>query len=307
MLPNHVPDDETLQNYVKAGRIAAQALHYGEHRIKEGALIREVLDDIEAFIAKKGAAPAFPAQISLNDVAAHFCPAADDDITFKNDLVKLDVGVHVDGYIGDNALTISLDKGNEQHSQLIAASRAARDAAIKILKAGVTPHELGVAIEREITSRGFQPIRNLSGHGLGHFQIHTPPSIPNYPSGERSKLLANHVIAIEPFATTGKGMIKSGGNATLYAIVTPKPVRTPVARDALEIIKRYNGLPFASRWIANELGVPKARLALVQLKQAGVIHEYAPLPEVGGGLVSQSEHTVLILDEKARILTLDDD
>ena len=308
MDPNHVPDDETLKKYVKAGRIAAQALSHGARLVKEGAVIRDVLDDVEAFIVKKGALPAFPAQVSLNEVAAHFCPAEDDDDAFKaTDLVKLDVGAHVDGYVGDNAVTVNLDRGNDEKERLLEASKAARDAAIALVKAGVTPHEIGRAIEREIVGRGFQPIRNLSGHGVGQYQVHTSPSIPNYGSNDLRPLQTNHVVAIEPFATTGQGMIKSGGTCTLFSLAAIRQPRSPQAREALTHLKQYNGLPFTTRWLSREIGIGKARLALAQLKQAGMLHEYSPLPEEDGGLVSQSEHTVLVLDGKARILTTDDD
>lgn len=305
---NHVPDEETLRKYVKAGRIAAQALNHGSRLIKESAVIRDVLDDVEAFIVKKGALPAFPAQVSLNEVAAHFCPAEDDDTAFKpTDLVKLDVGAHVDGYVGDNAVTVNLDKANEEKQRLVEASKAARDAAIALVKAGVTPHEIGRAIEREIVSRGFQPIRNLSGHGVGQYQVHTSPSIPNYGSNDLRPLLADHVVAIEPFATTGRGMIKSGGTCTLFSLAAVRQARSPQAREALTYLKQYNGLPFTTRWLSREMGIGKTRLALAQLKQAGMLHEYSPLPEESDGLVTQSEHTVLVLDSKARILTLDDE
>jgi methionyl aminopeptidase len=300
-------DDETLRHYVKAGRIAAQALAFGQRLIKEGAVIRDVLDRVEGFIAKQGGASAFPAQISLNSVAAHSCPTADDETTFSHtDLIKLDVGVHVNGYIGDTAITINLDGNNEERGRLVEASRAARDAAIRLVKARVTPHQLGAAIEREITSRGFQPVRNLSGHGLGRFQIHTTPSIPNFASGEKRPLVAGQVVAIEPFATTGKGTVYSSSGPTVFALKTLKPVRSPAARELLEKIKTYNGLPFTERWLTREFGA-KARLGLLELRRAGILYEYPPLPEESKGLVSQSEHTVLVLEDGCRVLTLDDE
>jgi methionyl aminopeptidase len=297
-------DKLILAKYAQAGRVAAQALSYGESLIKEGAVIRDVLDNVEEFIRAHGADPAFPAQISLNSVAAHWCPTQDDDAVFKaSDIVKLDVGAHVNGYVGDTALTVNLDVNNKEKELLVEASRAARDAAIWLVKAGVTPHELGAAIEREITSRGFQPIRNLSGHGLGQYQIHTSPTIPNYPNNDKRPLVAGQVVAIEPFATTGKGLIYSGSNPTVFALGADRPVRSQEARAALAIIKRSNGLPFTTRWLSQELGIAKAKLALLELKRAGVLQEYPPLPEEAGGLVSQSEHTVLIEEDGCRILT----
>ncbi len=301
-------DAETLAKYEKAGRIAARALAHGASLVKEGAVVRDVLDEVEAFIEKRGGKPAFPAQASIDETAAHSCPLEDDMTVFtRGQLVKLDVGVHVDGYVGDNAVTVSLAPQNKEHERLIEASRAARDAAIKIAKAGVTPHELGAAIEREIVKRGFQPIRNLSGHGLGRFQIHTAPSIPNYANHDDRPLLEGMVVAVEPFATTGSGSVRNGSDATLFALAANKPVRSPYAREALDVIRRWQGLPFTTRWLSAELGAGKTALALKQLKLAGVLHEYPPLVEQARGLVSQSEHTILIMKDGARILTTDEE
>lgn len=296
-------EPEVLEKYVKAGKIAAQALEYGASMIKPGAIIRDVLDKVEDFIKEQDAGIAFPAQISINEVAAHFCPTLDDDTAFTEfDVVKLDVGAHVDGYVGDNAVTVNLDTKNDSKNKLVEASKAARDAAIKLVKAGTTPRQLGKAIEHEIVKRGFLPIRNLSGHGLAQYQIHTSPNIPNYDGGEETPLQAGQVIAIEPFASTGKGLIYNADTPTLYALSAVKGVRSPIARQVLERIKTYEGLPFTTRWLEKEFG-SKARLGLSQLKQAGVIHDYPPLPDEGKGVVSQSEHTVLVKEDGCRILT----
>lgn len=304
MLPNHVPNEEVLQDYIKAGKIAAAALRFGKEQIKEGVKIKDVLEATEAFIKEQGAKPAFPAQISLNTTAAHACAREDDETTFqKTDIVKLDVGVHVNGYVGDNAVTINLDPKNKEAQQLVEASKAARDAAIKIIKAGITPHEIGKVIEEEITKRGFEPIRNLSGHGVGQYQIHTSPSIPNYGNEDTHPLEENQVFAIEPFATTGKGMIHSVGEATIYTLTRIKPIRNTLARPVLERIKTYKGLPFTKRWLTKEFGLPRTHMALQALKQASILQEYPPLVEVSDGLVSQSEHTVLVTKEGVRILT----
>lgn len=304
MLPNFVPDEETLQKYVEAGRIASQALQYGKSLIKEGAVVKEVLDEIEEFIKKSGAGIAFPAQISINKIAAHFCPMEDDDLTFKHgDVVKLDVGAHIDGYVGDNALTVNLAPEDKEKELLVQASRAARDAAIAILKDGVTPNQLGEVIEKEITKRGFQPVKNLSGHGLGKYEIHTSPSIPNYANNDNTPLREGHVIAIEPFATTGTGMIKSSGVPSIFSLTKIRPVRNPLARKVLEELKKQNGLPFTLRWLTKKFG-KQVRLVLTQLKQLGIVHEYYPLAEVSDGIVSQAEHTILIEKDGARILTV---
>lgn len=298
-------DPDILKKYEQAGKIAAQALYFGADLIKPGAKVVDILDQVEKFIQEKGAKPAFPAQIAINHIAAHFCPSEDDEtVITQTDVVKLDVGVHVNGYVGDNALTINLDKDNQQKQKLVEASKAARDAAISKIKAGITLHEIGMIIQEEITKRGFEPVRNLSGHGVDQYIIHTKPSIPNHANGDTFKLEEGMVIAIEPFATTGKGMIHNASDATLFAIQKIKSVRSPIAREALELIKEFNGLPFTTRWLSRKLGIGKARLAIKQLLIAGILHDYPPLPEVAKGLVSQSEHTILIEKNGCKILTL---
>jgi len=294
---------DVLDAYREAGRLAAQALQYGARLITVGTKVRDVLDQVEAFITEHGAGIAFPAQISINDVAAHFCPARDDETVLKEgDVVKLDVGVHIDGYVGDNALTVYLGDDPEL-VRLVEASKAARDAAIALVRAGVTPYELGQAIEREIATRGFTPIRNLTGHGLGQYLIHTAPSIPNIPGGSREPLKAGMVIAIEPFATTGKGAVQNSDDATLFSLERSSGVRSPLARQLLGRIKTYRGLPFTTRWLEREFGPGKTRLGLLQLQQAGILHAYPPLVEEGHGMVSQSEHTILVQEDGCEILT----
>ncbi len=293
---------DVLDAYRRAGRIAAQALQYGARLITVGTKVSDVLDQVETFITEHGGGIAFPAQASINNTAAHACPPLKDETVFKEgDVVKLDIGVHINGYVGDNALTVYL--GDDPDVQrLVEASKAARDAAIALVKAGVTPHQLGEAIQREIAQRGFTPVVNLSGHGLDQYTIHTSPSIPNYPNNDHEPLKAGQVIAIEPFASAGRGRVHNGDEATLFSLQRVAAVRSPIARQLLERIKGYNGLPFTTRWLEREFGTGKAKLGLLQLKQAGLLHEYPPL--LDAGLVSQWEHTMLVEEEGCTILTL---
>ena len=281
--------------------MAQDALLYGASLIRPGASMRDVLDKVEAYIRAQGCAPAFPAQSCVNHIAAHYCPTDREDYIYQaHDLVKLDVGVHADGHIGDNALTLSLDG---THEDLIAATKAALADAERLLKPGVTPHIIGAAIERAITERGFQPVRNLTGHGLQQWVQHAPPSIPNYPAGDHTPLEPGMVIAIEPFATDGSaGMITTTSDPTLFSLGSVRPVRTPHARAVLQAIEKYNGLPFTTRWLTQELGA-RAALGIAELRRAGILEEYAPLPERSKGLVAQHEHTFLITEDGFERLT----
>ncbi|MBW2963999.1 M24 family metallopeptidase, partial [Candidatus Woesearchaeota archaeon] len=171
-------EEETLNNYLKAGMIAAQALEYGRGLVKPGVRILDVANQIEARIVELGGQPAFPVNISFDQTAAHDTPSHDDARVFEEQVVKLDVGVHVNGCVGgDTATTIDLSK---KYTDLVKASRDALNAALKVVQVGATLGEIGKEIEDAIQSFGYQPVRNLSGHGIGEWSVHESPSIPNY-------------------------------------------------------------------------------------------------------------------------------
>ncbi len=284
-------DKEVLQSYLKAGHVAASALQFGARQIKPGVRMVDGLDAVEAKIKAMGADMAFPAQSSVNSVAAHFCPVHDDPLTYKEgDLVKIDVGVHVDGYIADTAVSVNLGGWDD----LVKASQEARDAALRIVAPGVSTAELGRAIQEAITGYGFAPVHNLSGHGISRWVIHDKPSVPNYDTGKGVVLQEDQVIAIEPFATMGTGAIMEGGNPTVFAVTANRPVRSAYAREVLRALEAYNGLPFTTRWLTRQFGDGKARLAIRELLAAGVLHAYPPLPDKDGKLVSQSEKACIV-------------
>ena len=280
------------EDWIKAGSIAKQVRDYGEGLIEVGASLLETTDKIENKIKELGAKPAFPAQISLNEIAAHYCPDKDDKTIFKEgDVAKLDVGITVNGAIGDTATTIDLGDNKE----LVLASREALNNALSLVKPGIKLGEIGKTVEDTITKRGFNPVRNLSGHGLGEYQIHTPPSIPNYDNHDSNALSNNQTIAIEPFATTGMGMIEQKGIATIFSFRNKKPVRLPLLREFINIILReYNTLPFAKRWLYEFFPENKVNYALTQLVRQGILEEHPPLVEVSKGIVSQAEHSVIV-------------
>lgn len=292
--------------WVKAGRIAGEARVYGASLIKEGVRYIDVSEKIEEFIFKKGGKLGFPVQISINGMAAHYTPFPNDVSVFnRGDLVKLDLGVQVDGYIGDNAVTIEV--GTKDHTDLIKASKEALDAALKLARPGVKIGEIGAAVASTIESYGYRPIRNLSGHGVSRFTLHDSPSIPNYDNKDPMKLQEGQVLAIEPFATAGVGLVKEGKGSSNYRLAYPnKQVRDANARKVLEYIKEeFYTLPFAKRYLTKVFEPTKVTLALLVLEKAGLVYEYAQLPEKENGLTSQHEHTVYVAD-KPVILTKGD-
>jgi methionyl aminopeptidase len=190
--------EPTNEDWIKAGKIAAETLEHGRLMIKKGNKLVDVCDACDKKIYELGAIPAFPSQISCNDIAAHFCPEENDETVFDEQLASLDVGACLNGAIGDNAVTVDL---SGKYSDLVKASRDALNNALKTVKVGATLGEIGKAIQESIESYGFSPIRNLSGHGLASYNIHDKPSIPNFDTGDDTQLEEGMHIAIEPFAT----------------------------------------------------------------------------------------------------------
>lgn len=287
------------EKYRKAGKLAGEALKYGLSLIKPGVPVIDICKKVDEKILELGGRPAFPAQVSLNDVAAHFCPD-DDSLVLSDQVVSLDVGVHIDGFIGDTAATVDLSGNNDK---LIAASKEALENAIKMIKPGVSLGEIGGVIHDTITSHGFSPVRNLSGHGLGEYQIHTKPSIPNYDNGDGTELKEGDIFAIEPFASDGAGVIYESSNPTLFTLIDSKPVRGMMTRQVIKEIDKYHGLPFCTRWLIEKFGKAKTLFAIREMRTLEMLNEHPPLIDKDHGLVSQAEHTILVTKEGCEILT----
>ena len=235
-----------MDNWEKAGKIAAQSLEFGSKLIKVDASLRDVIERTEQKIYDLNGKPAFPVQISINEMAAHFTINEDDLLFKENDVVKLDVGAHVEGYIGDNAITIDLGENKD----LVKASKLALQEAIKLIKPGIKLFEIGEVVEKTISEFGFKPIRNLSGHGINVYEEHSGFTIPNFNNNDQTELEENQVIAIEPFATTGDGYVKDGKLSGIYKIMNIKQVRNDLTRNILKfIMQEYNTLPFCKRWL----------------------------------------------------------
>ena len=274
----------------KAGKIAAQIRAYAISLCKDGALARDIADNVEAKTKDLGAGIAFPMDISINSIAAHYCPFSDDPLVIKKgDVVKLDIGAHINGWVADTAFTVEV--GTNAYTKLIQSSKEALDAACKLAKEpGVKISDIGQAISDTITTFGYTPIANLSGHGIGQYIVHDTPTIPNFNNGDDTKLVEGQFIAIEPFATTGQGLVGNGKPSGIYRLVQIKPVRMPVARKLiLRLEETYNTLPFTARWLKD---IPNIHFLLRLLEKENIIDQYTQLPEKSGGMVAQFEHSV---------------
>jgi len=289
-------NDEILENYCEAGRIASRILNLGAQEIRIGGSYLELVESVENRVREADADLAFPLNLSLNEDAAHDTASAGDQRVFaKGDVVKLDLGIHVNGYIADTATTIDL--GN--NSLLVHASKEALEAAIRTVRPGATAGDLGAAIQQEIESRGYRPIANLTGHGLDQYVVHRSPTIPNVGITGGVVLEEGMVFAIEPFATTGSGHVGEKTRMEIYSQISNKPVRIPAARTIVEKIRDRKGLPFARRW----LGERKLDIAIPSLLRAQVLHVYPVLADIPGSLVSQHEHTIIVTSDGCMVTT----
>ena len=292
-----------LEKLKEAGRIAARARDAGARSIVAGAKVRDVCVAVEDEIHARGGQLAFPVQSSRNHVAAHYCPSPDDESVYADgDLAKLDVGVHVDGWVVDTAVTVDVG-GSEENRALVAAAEEALRAAIAVLKPGVEVREVSTAIRRAITSLGLRPVRNLCGHGVGRWTVHCAPPIPNVPDNAPARLPLHAVVAIEPFATDGTGLVREEGRAEVFRLLPEMDGKgADVDAALLAAIRSLRGLPFARRQLA-ALPAAVVERGLEALLAQGRLAAYPPLADPAGGRVAQAEHTVYLGPDGAVVLT----
>lgn len=291
-------NEQYKRDFIRAGSIAKQVRAFGASLIKPGASYNGVVAQIDAKIKELGATAAFPPQLALNDVAAHFLPHPGTDITFSNELIKVDVGICYNGAIGDCAVTVDL---SGKYQALINAAEAALLAAEQSIKVGLPIRQIGAIIESTILAHGLKSVRNLCGHGLGHYKVHTPPLIPNYGDQSTGVIKAGMTFAIEPFVTNGKGMIHEVGSPTIFSLQKTLPVKSPSAALLLKKIHTFQGLPFSFHALLTpEIPLIEVKLALNELLALGVIAGYPPLVEEEHGMVAQAENSILV-DESGKV------
>ena len=287
---------EQYEKCREAGEILAEVRDEAAERVEVGVSHLEIAEWAEDRIRELGGKPAFPVNISIDEEAAHATPSVDDEETFGEEMINLDIGVHVDGWLADTAVTVDLS-GNPE---LAEAPAEALEAAIDVIEPGVETGEIGAAIEEVIDGYGYNPVVNLTGHGLGHWEQHTTPNIPNRAVAQSVELEAGDVVAIEPFATDGGGKVQEGSDEEIWALEQEGSVRDRNARKVLEqVTEEFKTLPFATRWLDNS----RASMALRRLQRQDIVHGYPVLKEEDGCLVSQKEHTVIVTDDGAEVTT----
>ena len=292
-------DIEEIESYRKAGKIAKQVCDFARSFVKQGMPLIEIADNIDEKIKELGAEPAFPVNLSLNEVAAHYTPSTDDK-TIAEGLLKIDLGVCVNGYIADTAFSLDLTE-EKKFEEMIKLNEEALNNAISKLNVNSKIKDVGKAIQEVVKNSHFSVIKNLSGHSLGKNKIHAGLIIPNY-ENENNTELKNMAFAIEPFLTAGSGEVYEGKESEIFILKKDRPVRDPQERELLKFIKEnYSTRPFCKRWLEKK-NLKNLGFHLKNLTKQGILYNFPVLIEKSKSPVSQAEHTILIAD-KVEVVT----
>ncbi|MBC2697200.1 MAG: type II methionyl aminopeptidase [ANME-2 cluster archaeon] len=282
-------DTEILEYYIEAGRIASSVRKQTLNTVEEGGRLLDTAEYAEELTRQMGGEAAFPCNISINEIASHYTPLKGDRKFASGDLVKIDIGVHINGYIADTANTIEVDTNHNR--TLIKAAREALNAAVNEIQEGVNTKYLGKVIENVIKSYNCVPMTDLTGHSMERYIIHSGVNIPNYGSASYGNVLhAGDVVAVEPFTTLGRGGTRRG-EVRIYSLVGNKDSKSLLYQ---KLLSHFNTLPFTRRLMDEP-----DKLDNMVLK----LHKYPVLMESGGCPVAQAEHTVIVEDKGCRVIT----
>jgi methionyl aminopeptidase len=299
-----------IDMYKKSGKIVSEVRKKAVNYVKEDMKILELVEFVESGIVELGGNIAFPCNVSVNEITAHYTSPAGDEKTIKSgDVVKIDLGAHIDGYIADTAVSVLVgedipEEMREKHQNMIKASQEGLENGISAIKAGVEIGKVGEIIEKAINDRGFNSVSNLTGHSMDRWILHSGLSMPNIKENNPHKLEEGDVIAIEPFATDGVGKVTDMKDAYIFKFLRDRPMRLLHAKRALNIIKKeYKSLPFAQRWLTSHFSEHHLNAAMRMLISSRAVYPYHVLREKSNAVVAQSEHTVIVESNGCTIIT----
>lgn len=294
-----------IQDYINAGKIAAEVRENVRKKYHVGSTLYEICESIEKEITQKGGKCAFPVNTSLNEIAAHYTAEPNDDIVVKEtDLLKIDLGVQINGYIADTAVTVCYEP---KYDYLVQAAEAALREAISIIRVGTKSSDVGKIIESTVKQMGGTPIANLSGHSLERYTIHAGKSVPNIWSIGSFTFQSTEAYACEPFVTTtdGLGFVREGKVKNIFSLVTRKKTKDDDADKLTDFIwQKFNMLPFSLRWLIPAWDEKKARKLLDVLIQNKVVRSYPILVEANNQRVAQAEHTFIPQENGVTVTTI---
>jgi methionyl aminopeptidase len=308
MILNNIQNQDypmQIQDYISAGKIASEVRENARKKDHVGSTLFEICESIEKQIIQKGGKCAFPVNTSLNEIAAHYTAEPNDQkVISETDLLKIDLGVQINGYIADTAVTVCYDP---KFDFLVQAAEAALKDAMSIIRAGTKSSDVGKTIENTVKQMGCQPIANLSGHSLEQYTIHAGKSVPNIWSIGSFSFLPTEAYACEPFVTTkeGLGFVREGKTRNIFSLITRKRTKDAEAdKLADHIWEKFNMLPFALRWLVPVWEEKNARILLEKLVKNKVVRSYPVLTEANSQRVAQAEHTFIPQENGITITTL---
>jgi methionyl aminopeptidase len=303
-----------IEMYKKAGKIVSRVRRMAINQVKEDLKVIDLVEFVENQTLKLGGKPAFPCNVSINEITAHYTSPPDDEKILKTgDLVKIDIGAHVDGYIADTAISVmvegedgsskDLEKSAENHWMIETADEAL-ESAISTIKSGVEVGKIGEIIEKTITNRRLKAVSNLTGHSMDRWILHSGLSIPNIKESNPHKIEEGDILAIEPFVTNGVGRVTDTKDVYIFRFLRDRPLRVIHAKRLLNMIKKdYKNLPFAKRWLLNHSDERRLNASIRQLTQTRAIYPYHVLKEKSDAKVAQAEHTIIVESDGCMIIT----
>jgi methionyl aminopeptidase len=297
-------DKEELEKFRLSGKILRETREEMRSQVKENMPIIDVCEKVEGLIRAKGGKPAFPCNVSINEVAAHYTSPPGDTLRIPEaSTVKVDLGVQVDGYVTDTAFTVCF---NAEGRSMAATAELALKTAIDNIHGNMGLGKIGGLIENTIKNRGFKPVSNLTGHSVGRYLIHAGTSIPNVAQFSTTKVRTGEVYAIEPFVTLPDaiGRVDDSPQTTIYRLLKAKSVKDEAAKKLLKYIEaNFRTLPFAERWLIGVIPAAQHKSAFKELLSSKSIMGYPVFVEASRKPVAQAEHTILIKDDGCEVLT----
>jgi methionyl aminopeptidase len=296
--------EEAFQKYTEAGRIAAKVREQMRRTVSEGMCIIDVCEKAESLIRESGGKPAFPCNVSINEVTAHYTsPPQDKKVILENSIVKVDVGVHVDGYIADTAVTVCF---NPEYENLVRAAEEALETAIKMLRPGLSIARFGSAVQKSIKMHGLKPISNLTGHQISRYSLHAGKALPNVFHLSTSRVKAGEIYAVEPFVTmpNAAGKVRRAKEAHIFRFIKHKSLKNEYSKRLLNYIeKNFRTLPFSERWLEGCVPASHHSAAFSELLSSKSLMAYPVFIEASGKPVAQAEHTVVITKDGCHVST----
>ncbi|KAI1497809.1 methionine aminopeptidase 2-like protein [Biscogniauxia marginata] len=322
-------NNDFLSDYRQAAETHRQVRQWAQKNIKPGQTLTEIANGIEdsvrrlvghdglsegdAIVAGMG----FPTGLNLDRITAHYSPnLGNKTVLQQSNVMKVDIGVHVNGRIVDSAFTMAFDP---MYDNLLAAVKDATNTGVREAGIDMRLGELGSYIQETMesyeceingTTYPIKSIRNLTGHTILPYSIHGTKSVPIVKSNDTTKMEEGDVFAIETFGSTGNGYVHDEGEVSHYALRSDAPkvdLRLSSAKSLLSVIKKnFSTIPFCRRYL-DRLGQEKYLLGLNNLVQSGIVEDYPPLVDKKGSYTAQFEHTILLRPTVKEVISRGDD